>query len=155
MLPESGGREPVWSHLDSSEGDGLGVAGGTYVVGSDCPIFVQGRTTSSFYEQPSTQRRKRERERDPGPPSFLPNSSPLYFPLSLFFLSSTSVTHFFLVLWQLPFCHVGGVTCFSTRSRFILLLPPFLFQFPLLPLRVTRKTRSCARSFSSLCSFEF
>lgn len=79
----------------------MGVAGGMYVVGSDCPIFVQGRTTSPFYEQPSTEKREIR-----GTSSFLPNS---YLPLSLLFFPLTSATHFFLVPAQIPLCRWGNM----------------------------------------------
>lgn len=87
----------------------MGVAGGMYVVGSDCPISVQGRTTSPFYEQPSIEKREIR-----GAPSFLPNS---YLPLSLFFSPLTSAAHFFLVLAQVPLCRWGNMFFYAISLR--------------------------------------
>jgi len=123
--------------------DQKAAAGGTYAVGSGYPVFVQGRTTSPFHEQPSIDERIQA-------PSFLPKFfAPLY-------PSRPSSIHRHSSLFRR--IAVGGVTCFSTLRDLALSsprghipssfhpsrLPPFRY-----PSRVTRKTRSCEQFFFS------
>lgn len=131
----------------------MGVAGGTYVVGSDCPIFVQGRTTSPFYGATFNG------EERPGTllPSFL---IPRIFPsLSSSISLQPPSFIFFPLLSRLPFCRWGNMF-FYARSLFILL--PLSFPLSASSSSASRNQENeilCAQFFfffSSLgSSFEF